>query len=134
MHELALAGYLIEMVDDYAAQNGATRVKRISVRLGELSGMTRALYFCFPSAAKGTFCEGAVLDVEEVPLRVFCKTCESVKTPSGRYNFRCPDCGMPTPEVVSGRETELVSVELDLPPRPDGPAAPSDTAVTQGPS
>ena len=50
MHELALARSLIEMVDEYAFQNGATRVKRVNSRLGELSAMTRALYFCFESS------------------------------------------------------------------------------------
>ncbi len=115
MHELALARSLTEMVDDYARQNGGARVTRIHVRLGQLSAMTRALYFCFGSASRGTSCEGAVLEIDEVPLTVFCRTCNEVKTPSGRYNFRCPDCGMATPQVVTGREMELTSIELHQP-------------------
>jgi len=117
MHELSLARSLIELVDDYAAQRGAAQVRRIHVRLGTLSAMTRALYFCFDSASRGTSCEGAVLDIEEVPLTVRCGHCDAVKTPSGRYNFRCPDCGMPTPEIVTGREMQLAAIEL-------APAAP----------
>lgn len=119
MHELALARSLIELVDDHAARNNATRVKRINIRLGQMSAMTRALYFCFSSAAKGTSCEHAVLHIDEIPLTVFCQTCDAVKTPSGPYNFRCPDCGMPTPKVVTGREMELTSIELDVPADPD---------------
>ncbi len=115
MHELALARSLTEMVDDYARQNGGARVTRINVRLGQLSAMTRALYFCFGSASRGTSCEGAVLEIDEVPLTVFCRACNEVKTPSGRYNFRCPDCDMPTPQVVTGREMELTSIELHRP-------------------
>lgn len=112
MHELALARSLIELVDDYAAGQGDREVRRIHVRLGQLSAMTRALYFCFSSASRGTRCEGALLDIEEVPLTVRCNGCKAVKTPSGRYNFRCPDCGLPTPEVVTGREMQLGSIEL----------------------
>ncbi|MCY3830111.1 MAG: hydrogenase maturation nickel metallochaperone HypA [Rhodospirillaceae bacterium] len=112
MHELALARSLIELVDDHATRQGARRVRRIHVRLGQLSAMTRALYFCFASAARGTSCEGAVLEIEEVPLTVRCPFCETTKTPTGRYSFRCPDCGMPTPEVVTGREMQLMSIEL----------------------
>ena len=121
MHELALARSLIELVDDYAARQGNRPVRRIHVRLGQLSAMTRALYFCFGSAARGTRCEGARLDIEEVPLTVRCAGCEAVKTPSGRYNFRCPDCGLPTPEVVTGREMQLAAIELG-PPEVRSPA------------
>ena len=112
MHELALARSLIELVDDYAIQHGNRNVRRIHVRLGVLSAMTRALYFCFSSAARGSRCEGASLEIEEVPLTVNCANCRAVKTPSGRYNFRCPDCGLPTPDIVSGREMQLAAIEL----------------------
>ncbi len=112
MHELALARSLVELVDDYACENSSARVSRVHVRLGQLSAMTRALYFCFGSVSRGTRCEGASLDIEEVPLTVRCNSCNEVKTPGGRYNFRCPDCGRPTPEVVTGREMQLVTIEL----------------------
>jgi hydrogenase nickel incorporation protein HypA/HybF len=113
MHELALARSLIELVDDYAAQQGDRQVRLVRVRLGQLSAMTRALYFCFDSAARGTRCAGARLIIEEVPLTVYCDTCKVVNAPSGRYNFRCPDCGMPTPKVVTGREMQLTAIELE---------------------
>ncbi len=113
MHELALARSMIELVEEYATENNCARVKRVHVRLGQLSAMTRALYFCFRSASRGSCCEGATLCIEEIPLTVKCSFCDDVKQPSGRYNFRCPDCGRPTPEVVTGREMQLVSIELD---------------------
>ena len=53
-----------------------------------------------------------MLDIEEIPLTVYCRFCDGVKTPSGPYNFRCPDCGRATPEVVTGREMQLVSIVL----------------------
>lgn len=112
MHELALARSLTEMVDEYAAQQGVDRVRQINVRLGELSAMARALYFCFGSASQGTSCEGAILNIEDIPLTVFCAACDVVKTPRGRYSFRCPDCGLPTPTVITGREMQLTSIEL----------------------
>ncbi len=122
MHELALARSLVELVDDYAGENTNTTVARVHVRLGQLSAMTRALYFCFGSVSRGTRCEGACLDIEEVPLTVRCEHCNEVKAPSGRYNFRCPDCGRPTPNVVTGREMQLVAIELgDTAMVPDDP-------------
>ena len=119
MHELALARSLIEMIDAYAIDNGAQPVKRVHVRLGVLSAMTRALYVTFNAACRGTLCEDAALDIEEVALTVFCHFCDQVKQPSGRYNFRCPDCGHATPKLVTGREMQLVSITLDAPATPD---------------
>jgi hydrogenase nickel incorporation protein HypA/HybF len=129
MHELSVANALIEQVCAHAAKAGAERVAEISLRMGVLSGVARALHFCFRSAAHGTCCEGATLNIDEVPLTVMCTHCDAVKSPSGLYNFRCPDCGRPTPKVLTGREMQLVSVALvptapkTSPSRPHSPRA-----------
>ena len=120
MHELTLAKCLIDLVGEQAAEKGASRVTRIHVRLGVLAGIMRSLDTWYSTAIRGTICENAVLELEEVPLTVRCPTCDEVKAPPGLYNFRCPDCGTATHEVVTGREMQLVSVELDY---DDSPAA-----------
>ena len=113
MHELSIARCLIDLACEHAVQQGGTRVRRIRVRLGVLSGLLKPLYFCFGAASRGTLCEGAILEIEEVPLTVMCPSCEEVKAPRSLYSFRCPTCGAPTPEVVTGREMQLVSLELE---------------------
>lgn len=135
MHELSIAESLIELVCDHARREGAARVRAINLRLGELSGFRRALYFCFEAVARGTICEGARLTIEEVPLTLRCGPCDAVKRPRTRYTFRCPTCGMPTPEVVTGREMQVVSIELDFADQPAAaPLAAGGRAVwRQGP-
>lgn len=115
MHEMTVATALVDQVCEHAEQVGAVRVSEINIRMGVLSGIARSLYFCFPSAARGTLCEGAVLRIDEVPLTVMCTHCDAVKTPAALYNFRCPDCGRPTPKVLTGREMQLISVGLAPP-------------------
>jgi hydrogenase nickel incorporation protein HypA/HybF len=100
--------------------------------MGALSGVARALYFCFPAASRGTLCENAVLHIDEVPLSVMCGHCQAVKTPSGLYNFRCPDCGRPTPKVLTGREMQLVSIELVAPRAEHISAGAGNRAPAQG--
>ena len=112
MHELTLARSLIELVDEYCSGEQAAGVSKINIRLGELSAMTRALHFCFSTVAVGTSCEGAILNIDEIPLTVFCPTCDAVKSPTGKYSFRCSECGMPTPKIVTGKEMELTSIQL----------------------
>jgi hydrogenase nickel incorporation protein HypA/HybF len=113
MHELTLANSLVELASDYAQNHGALRVASVTIRLGVLCGISRSLYFCFEPAARGTRCEGASLTIIESHLSVFCAHCNEAKTPRALHNLRCPDCGRPTPQVLTGREMELVSIEID---------------------
>jgi hydrogenase nickel incorporation protein HypA/HybF len=112
MHELSVATSLIELASDRARREGAVGISRLVIRVGVLQHIGRSIGFCFEVAARGTACEGAVLEIEEVPLTVHCDSCKAVKTPSGPFNFRCPDCGAATPRVVTGRELQFVSLTL----------------------
>jgi hydrogenase nickel incorporation protein HypA/HybF len=110
MHEVMLACALIDRISDHAKRVGAVRVSVISLRMGTLAGIESALRFCFPSAAKGTLCERAELNIEMVPLTVRCPKGDATKTPAALYTFRYPDCCSATPDVLTGRELKLVSV------------------------
>jgi hydrogenase nickel incorporation protein HypA/HybF len=118
MHEMSIASALVDQVCEQAESLGAARVAEINLRMGVLSGIARSLHFCFPSASRATLCDGARLNIDEVPLTVLCTHCDAVKTPAALYNFRCPDCGRPTPKVLTGREMQLVSIGL-VPPNQD---------------
>ena len=115
MHEMSIATALVDHVCEQAESLGAVRVAEINLRMGVLSGIARSLHFCWSSASQDTLCEGARLNIDEVPLTVMCTHCDAVKIPAALYNFRCPDCGRPTPKVLTGREMQLVSIGL-VPP------------------
>ncbi|MFZ5674569.1 MAG: hydrogenase maturation nickel metallochaperone HypA [Pseudomonadota bacterium] len=116
MHELTIAASLIAIACDHAEKQGAGRVTRMFVRLGAMRGIARSLYFCFGPATRGTLCEGARLHIEEIPLTLFCAACKGEKTPRSLANLRCPDCGRPSRQVLSGRELELVDIEIETTP------------------
>ena len=112
MHELSIAQSIVEMVEEVAQREGAARVSSINLRLGAMSSVVEeALLFSFEVVAAGTAAEGARLAVEKVPLVVFCPTCDAESTLSAPV-FTCPRCGQPTHTVVSGKELEVMSVEL----------------------
>ena len=121
MHELSIAQSLIELACEAALREGADRVAKLYLRIGQLSGVVKeALQFSFELAAEGTACEGAALEIEEVSIAVMCPRCNAVKMLPDGYKFCCPSCGSPTPEIVAGRELDLVSLEL----APDASADP----------
>ena len=70
MHELTLARYLIDLVTESVPELGSKSISQINLRLGQASAMARALHFCFGSVSRGTCCEGAVLNIAEIPLTV----------------------------------------------------------------
>ena len=113
MHELSISISLVEAACEKAAELGGVRVEALHLRLGPLSGVVRdALLFSFDLAAAGTAIEGARLEIEEVPLTVFCPRCKAERQLPGPQSFRCPVCGTPAPDVVSGRELELTALEV----------------------
>ena len=88
-------------------------MEALHLRLGPLSGVVReALLFSFDLAAEGTPIEGARLEIEEVPVVVFCPACGEERPLPGIQSFQCPVCGTPTPDVVRGRELELATMEV----------------------
>jgi hydrogenase nickel incorporation protein HypA/HybF len=63
MHERALMTDLMREIEGVARADGATRVTRVSVRLGALSHFTEDHFReHFADASRGTLAEGAVVD------------------------------------------------------------------------
>ncbi|MHC5001923.1 MAG: hydrogenase maturation nickel metallochaperone HypA [Planctomycetota bacterium] len=114
MHELSIAHNLIELASETAAANGADRVVSLQVRVGDLSGVVvEALEFAFEVAREDTPCRNATLVIERVPATVRCPACHAPKTLERLHCFRCPDCDSLAPELLSGRELDLVSIEVN---------------------
>ncbi len=114
MHELSIAYHLVEIAENAARSAGAVQVSAVHLRLGVFSGVVRhALEFSFDIATADTLLQGCTLDIEEVPLVVFCPTCEQERELPGVQLFCCPVCGTPTMDIRQGKELEIVSIEVN---------------------
>lgn len=114
MHELSIANQLVELVSAHAQENDGGKVRLVRLRIGALSCVHRsALEFSFELVTESTPLQGAVLDIETVPVTVYCAHCDSVEPLDGIQSFRCPRCQTPSADIRSGRELELHSIELD---------------------
>jgi hydrogenase nickel incorporation protein HypA/HybF len=115
MHELSIAYSLVESAAEAARAAGASRVVRINLRLGALSGVVEdALRFGFEVATAGTLVEGATLAVEAVPAEVACTACGSKGILPDLQWVRCPSCGSARVVLTAGRELELVNLEVEV--------------------
>lgn len=114
MHELSIAQCLIDTACEAAAEEHSAQVTRLVARIGALSGVVEeALRFSFGLAAEGTACEGAALEIVSVAVSVHCPRCDEARELADCWHFVCPTCGAATPEVLTGRELELVSIEIE---------------------
>jgi hydrogenase nickel incorporation protein HypA/HybF len=113
MHELSIAMSIVEMAEEESARHGGARVQVVHLRLGKLSGVVKeALLSSYEMACEATLLEGSQLLIEEIPVEVFCPNCEVARPVTSIQWFACPECGAPTPEVVHGKELEVVALEI----------------------
>lgn len=108
MHELAISQSLVDAV---AERTDGASVIAVNLRVGLLAGVVPdAMQFCFELVTEGTALQGARLEIEKIPGRAVCRTCED-EFDLGDLILLCP-CGSADVEVVSGRELAVHSVEV----------------------
>jgi hydrogenase nickel incorporation protein HypA/HybF len=114
VHELSIAQSLIDLASEAAAREESQRVTRLHIQIGALAGVVKeALLFSFELAAVGTPCEGATLEIDDIGVTMLCPECRETKIPSDLYSLCCPACGTLVRDVLTGRELDLISVEVD---------------------
>jgi hydrogenase nickel incorporation protein HypA/HybF len=112
MHELSIALSLIDLVEEESGRHGG-RVAAVHLRLGPLAGVVReALASAFDLAREGTALADTELVVEEVAVATYCRGCAAEVAPVSVQELCCPRCGAATPDVVRGRELDVVALEV----------------------
>ena len=112
MHELSIAISIVELAEEEAEQRGV-QFEAVHLKLGALSGVVKeALLSCYQMACENTPLEGSRLVIEDVPVVIFCPTCQAERTPSSVQLFCCSECHTPASEVVHGKELEVVALEI----------------------
>ena len=112
MHELSIAMSIVEIAEE-EAERRKVNVDAVYLDLGLLSGVVKeALMFSYEIACDGTRLQGSKLVVKEIPIEVYCPSCDAQKTLNSMQWFSCPDCGTPTSEVIHGRELAITALEV----------------------
>ena len=113
MHEYSIVQALVERVGIEARAQRATAVHRLSVRLGELSGVDpELLTAAYDTFRERTICERAQLDLQIVAARWECPACGQVIARGAVLT--CPACSLPA-RLSQGDEILLDRIELEVP-------------------
>lgn len=118
MHELSIAMSIVESVTAAVADEADATVQAVHVRVGAMSGVVaEALQFAWSEASRGTALAESALRIEWVEAVAWCPSCNAERELPG-MTLVCPVCGTKTPQIVRGRELDILSLEVI-----DAPAA-----------
>jgi hydrogenase nickel incorporation protein HypA/HybF len=113
MHEMGIAMQIVEIaMASIPADMQAAKVETVNLAVGKLSAVVPdSLRFCFEMAAKDTPLAEAALHIDEIPVRARCKECRHQWTITEPV-FTCQKCGSGSIDVISGRELDIISIEV----------------------
>jgi len=113
MHEMGIALQIIDIATaSIPPDMQSARVERVNLKIGRLAAVVAdSLRFCFEIVAKDTPLAGAELAIEETPVVARCKACDARWTIAEPV-FTCQACQSGALEILSGRELDIVSIEI----------------------
>lgn len=114
MHELALMGDILTLVETDARGRGLGTVTNVTLLVGALSNaLPDALEMAFAMfKAQGTtmLTEAAELTIIREEAQAYCPLCEKTYVPEQRIAV-CPDCGMPGGKLLAGESFQVRTYE-----------------------
>ena len=112
MHELGVAGGILDVALSEAARHASKKVTSIRLRVGVLRAIEpENLSFLFGHLARGTPAEGALLEIVEEPIRVDCPACGVSEARA--FTFECPRCNGSGVSVTGGDSLSILSLDVD---------------------
>ncbi len=112
MHELGIAGEILGIAVSEAERHGARKVTAVRLKVGVLRGVVPDnLAFLFGQLAAGTPAEGAVLEIEDEPVRICCPRCGTAESMS--FVVECPRCQGEGVTLTGGDALSVLSLEID---------------------
>lgn len=111
MHELGIISAMVDSIEKIVKEQGLHEVKKITIEVGELSGVVpHYMEVCYPAAVYKTFMENTVLDLETIPGIVRCRDCGK-EFNAMAHDFACPDCGSQNMEILAGNDVLIKEIQ-----------------------
>jgi hydrogenase nickel incorporation protein HypA/HybF len=113
MHEQSIVESLLILALEKAEEAKASKIVRIYLVVGELSGvLEEAVDFYFSFLARNTIAAEASIFYMHVPVKLHCRNCNTIFLPE-KLILTCPNCKEQQVEIFSGRELYIESMEVE---------------------
>ena len=112
MHELGIVFHMVDLLEDTAREHGLSHIAKVSVSLGEVSGV---LTDYFEDALRwasdrSDLLRNAELDIYQINAVTVCNDCGKTY-PTVEFGRTCPHCDSSNTELLAGNELEIDSIE-----------------------
>ena len=112
MHEYSIVQALLTQCEEFAEANDATKVTKVVVKIGVMSGVEpHLLEIAFNTFKEAGVTEGAEFVMNIQPLTIECSDC-GVTTELGAAHYCCPKCESFNVKVIDGEDMFLMSLEM----------------------
>ena len=113
MHEYSIVDSLLELSTNHALENNATKITKIEVKIGVLSGVEPDLLkTAFDTFKEGTMAENAEFVMHIQPVIIKCRDCNQESTLE-KDEYLCPHCKSGEIEIIYGEDMFLISLQLE---------------------
>lgn len=113
MHEYSVVQALLEQIEDIAEKNEATKVTKIIVKIGVMSGIeAHLLEIAFNTFKEKTVADDAEFIMNIQPVTIECNSCSKISELE-KIHYCCQACGSVDVNVIDGEDMFLMSLEME---------------------
>lgn len=113
MHELGLIVHVIKTVKRISEENGANRINKVTLEIGEVSGIVEDYlqkYWKWTIDQEESTLKNASLEIITIPAKTVCRNCGTVYRTLD-YGKKCPSCGSIRTFLIQGDEMNIENIE-----------------------
>jgi len=113
MHEYSIVQSLLNSCQEHVDQHQATKVTKVVVKIGVMSGVEpHLLQEAFDTFKEKTVCEASELQLQIQKVVVYCQKCGQ-QSELQKHEYLCPLCQSTELEIIDGEEMLLMQLELE---------------------
>lgn len=110
MHELSVMQNIFLTIEKVAFANNLKKITKIVLKVGKLRQLNpEFLQFAFNAIAKNTLAENAILEIELIPIKMHCNSCQKEFIVEENAYF-CDLCDSQDLKMLTGKEIILDSI------------------------
>ena len=113
MHEYSIVQSLIDACEENAKANDASKVTKVVVKIGVMSGVEPSLLkTAFDTFKEKTICKEAEFIMNIQSIIVLCNSCQKEST-LAKLEYKCPSCESVDLKIIDGEDMYLMQLELN---------------------
>ena len=113
MHEYSIVQSLVESCEEHANSNNASKVTKVVVKIGVMSGVEPYLLKeAFELFKEETVCDGCEFVMNIQKVKIECNDCHTTSELE-KNEYCCPDCKSVELNVIDGEDMFLMQLELE---------------------